>query len=203
VSSSKFAVVASWLLIATPVEAEDLVIKRPGAHADYTVEVEPHLDFAFFLPSAGSSGFGGGARLTFPVVHNGFVPKINNSVGIGLGVDWIHYNGCYYYAYYFNYAYCSNLDSFWFPVVMQWNFFLSTHWSVFGEPGLAITFANYGTYYGCYDPRGVPSPCANGPNRLGLDPVIFLGGRYHFSNDVSLTLRLGWPYASLGVSFML
>jgi hypothetical protein len=190
------------MLFTQTAEAEDLVIKRPGSHADYSAEVEPHADFAFFLPAAGSSGFGGGLRMTFPVMHDGFIPKINDSVGIGFGVDWIHYDGCYY-PYYYGYSYCSNLDSFWFPVVMQWNFYLSTHFSVFGEPGLAIDFANYGTYYGCYDPRGVPAPCANGPSRFGVDPVIFVGGRYHFSDQVALTLRLGWPYASLGVSFML
>jgi hypothetical protein len=202
-ASLAIAALTTPLLMTNPVEAEDVIIKRPGDHADYSVEVEPHLDLAFFMPAAGSSGFGGGARLTIPVMHNGFVPKINDSVGIGFGIDWIHYNGCYYYAYYYNYAYCNNLDSFWIPIVLQWNFFLSTHWSVFGEPGLGISFANYGAYYGCYDARGVPIACGNGPNRLGIDPIIFLGGRYHFSDQLALTLRLGWPYASLGLSFML
>ena len=31
-----------------------------------------------------------------------------------------------------------------FPVVMQWNFWLSQNWSVFGEPGLVIYMLDYG-----------------------------------------------------------
>jgi len=139
-------------------------------------------------------------RFTIPIVKNGFVPSINNSVGIGFGLDWLHYNGCYYRSA-FAPGFCDNLDSFWVPVVMQWNFFLGTHWSVFGEPGLSIVYQNFGNYYGCFD--GVRSvPCAGGPNHVSLEPVIFFGGRYHFSETAALTLRIGWPYASFGISFM-
>jgi hypothetical protein len=37
---------------------------------------------------------------------------------------------------------------------------------------------------------------------LTFDPfVLFVGGRLHFSEGVSLTMRVGWPYFSIGVSF--
>jgi hypothetical protein len=201
-----FACVALFACIAISrrARAEESVIRHPGDHPNFAVELEPHLGFAFLLPRAGSTGVGIGGRATIPIVKNGFVPSINNSVAIGFGLDWLHYNGCYYnvYPYTLN-TVCDNLDSFWVPAVLQWNFFLSTHWSVFGEPGISIVYHNFGNYYGCLNAFGQPAPCANGPNHVAVEPVIFVGGRYHFSETAALTLRIGWPYASIGVSFML
>ena len=84
-------------LFSTPALAEDSIIKRPGDHPHYSVELEPHLALAFLAPTAGSNGVGIGGRATIPIVQNGFVKTINNSVGIGFGLDWVHYNGCYYW----------------------------------------------------------------------------------------------------------
>ena len=50
---------------------------------------------------------------------NGFIDRINDSVGLGFGVDYTR-------------------DNTWLPLVMQWNFWLSEHWSVFGEPGYRV-----------------------------------------------------------------
>lgn len=198
------AAFVAFALGARTVRAEDSIIKRPGDHPTYSVEMEPHLALAFFVPTAGSSGVGVGGRFTIPIVKNGFISTINNSVGIGFGIDWISYNGCY--RRWGNPYSCPNFQAFWLPIVMQWNFFLSTHWSVFGEPGLALSINSYGScvdFY--YDNRGnrVAWDCGNAPSRLGVDPfVLFVGGRYHFSETTALTMRIGWPYASIGVSFM-
>jgi len=195
--------VVACALLAGPAQAEQSIIKRPGDHPRYSVELEPHLALAFLSPTAGSNGVGIGGRATIPLLDNGFITSINNSVGIGFGLDWLHYNGCYYYNGR-NYAGgCDNLNSFYFPVVMQWNFFLSTHWSVFAEPGLAIHHRSWGSDLACYDGAGRALPCAgSGPNRTDVDPfILFVGGRYHFSASTSLTMRIGWPYASIGVSF--
>jgi hypothetical protein len=195
-------VLLACLFASRSARAEESIIRHPGDHPNYSVEIEPHLDFAFFLPTAGSTGVGIGGRFTIPIVRNGFVPTINNNVGIGFGLDWLHYNGCYYRGIYFNYNACDNLDSFWVPVVMQWNFFLATHWSVFGEPGLSIVYQNFGTYYCGIDAFGNAVPCNGGPSHVSVEPVIFFGGRYHFSEGAALTLRIGWPYASIGISFL-
>jgi hypothetical protein len=190
-------------LATSAARAEESTIKRPGDHPKYSVELEPHLALAFLAPTAGSNGFGFGGRATIPIVENGFVKTINNSVGIGFGVDWLRYNDCFFANGRGFTGGCSNLNSFYFPVVMQWNFFLSTHWSVFGEPGLAIHHRDWGSGLTCVDGAGRPiADCGAGPNRTDIDPFIFFfGGRYHFSDGASLTLRIGWPYASLGVSF--
>jgi hypothetical protein len=194
------------ILLATPAQAEESIIRRPGDHPNYGFEVEPHLLAAFLLTRAGE-GFGLGGRFTIPIVKNGFVSSINNSVGIGFGLDWAHYNGCYYY-YYFDPAFgsaCPSINTFVVPVVMQWNFFLSKHWSVFGEPGLALEYTSWGSCPGYYvDPQGRVHNylCPIGPNHVTFDPfILFVGGRYQFSDGVALTMRVGWPYFSIGVSF--
>jgi hypothetical protein len=69
------------------------------------------------------------------------------------------------------------------PVVMQWNFWLSKQWSVFGEPGLFIYLD---------DQDG------------GLQLLSLWGGaRFHIQERFTLTARIGHPTFTLGVSFLL
>jgi hypothetical protein len=210
-SKSPFALLLSSvavlyvLLTSTVARADESIIRQPGAHRDYSVEIEPHLLASFLMTRAGE-GVGAGVRFTIPVVKNGFIASINNNVGIGFGLDWAHYNGCYYYYYYDPlYGYdCPSLNTFVVPVVMQWNFFLAKHWSVFAEPGLALEYGTYGSCPGYYvDRQGNVHNylCPNGPSHVTLDPVVmFIGGRFHINDTVSLTARLGWPYFSIGLS---
>ncbi len=147
--------------------AEQAIIKRPGDHPRYVFEAEPHLLVGW---RELGDGPGIGFRGTIPLVHNGFISSINNSVGIGFGfdVDPIRH-----------------ADKFAVPIVMQWNFWLSTHWSVFGEPGAAIE-AGAG--------RDKDRP---------VRPVIYAGGRLHFTEAIALTLRVGYPDLAVGISFLL
>ncbi len=179
--------------------ADRLIIKEPGNQPTYSTELEPHLVLGGVLPTLNApdhQGFGLGARASFPVARDGFIGKINDSVAIGVGLDWVHYGnawqGCV--AYHDNGRTCADYERHaisyvWIPVVMQWNFFLSEQWSVFGEPGLALRFMSDEDRYG---------------DTLRLDPfVLYLGGRWHFSDTATLTLRLGSPTFSVGVSFLL
>jgi hypothetical protein len=143
--------------------AEQLLIKHPGDHPDYRFELEPHALVGFGGPFDRDPGLGVGARGTFSIVQNGFVKSINNSVGVGFGLDFVP----------------SRDARILVPVYMQWNFWLSTHWSVFGEPGLGF---------------------ANG--RRAVHPIFSAGGRYHFTEKIALTMRVGYPALSVGVSFL-
>jgi hypothetical protein len=144
---------------STSARADRSTIKHPGVHPDYVFEAEPHAivdPFDKFAPGVGFRG-------TIEIVDNGFVSSINNTVGIGFGVDWTEKHVRV-------------------PVVMQWNFWLSRNWSVFGEPGGALRFKK---------------------NKTDPELAFYAGGRYHFSDAVTLTLRVGHPVASVGVSFLL
>jgi hypothetical protein len=180
--------VLGFLLAAGDASADD-TIKNPGDHPSYRVEIEPHFLFGWDNLYA-SNGYGLGARFAIPIVENGFVPTINNSVAIGFGVDFLHYDYCYLRG--FN---CS-ANALIFPVVMQWNFFVAQKWSVFGEPGLFF-------YKGFYDTsicNGVPN--CDTPSSFWVRPALYLGGRYYFSEHITLTMRIGYPTFSIGVSFM-
>src|SRR5258708_9976410 len=139
------AAALSLAVLACRSARADDTIKRPGDHPQYSVEIDPHVLGGWtHYNYAANDGLGLGARFSIPLVDNGFVSTINNSVAITFGVDWLHYSGvdCYYY---YNYngprgpGYCYNVGDanyLFFPVAMQWNFFVAKQWSVFGEPGL-------------------------------------------------------------------
>jgi hypothetical protein len=151
-----FAVAA--FALATPASAQS-VIKQPGAHPDYIFEAEPHALVDFFDDFHPGVGFRG----TLKLVDNGFVKTINNSIGLGFGVDW-------------------NDNHFRLPVVMQWNFWLTRKWSVFGEPGGLLDFSD---------------------DKVKPHFTFYAGGRYHFTDKITLTMRVGYPLATVGVSFLL
>lgn len=161
--------------------ADDLLIDRPSVHPQYNFEAEPHVLLGVLPPPgpADGNGFGLGFRGTFEIVDNGFVNTINNTVGIGVGVDYIGYSWDHCEA-----GRCTDEATgyLWFPIVMQWNFWLSREWSVFGEPGVGIRVDD---------------------EDISLDPAqFFVGGRWHFSQYVALTARLGYPTFSVGASFI-
>lgn len=141
---------------------ERSIIRNHGDHPAYVFEAEPHLLLGYGGPFESDGSPGLGFRGTFNIT-DGFIKSINDSVGVGVGID-IGTDGRVLV-----------------PIVMQWNFWLSTHWSVFGEPGLAI---------------------GSGP-RSNLWPAFYAGGRFHFTDRIALTLRIGYPDISVGVSFLL
>lgn len=173
-------------------------IRTRGARPSYGVELEPHILLTPWNPPGigDGEGFGLGARGTFEILGEGFIPSINDSVGVGVGLDWIHYadsdveeggdcarveqapNGipvCVEVA--------GDTDYLWIPVVMQWNFWLHKKWSVFGEPGIALRFDDM--------------------DELRVSPfVLYAGGRYHVSEQFALTMRIGYPSFSIGGSFL-
>ncbi len=162
------AVCLGSLLSANPAKADESIITTPGDHPTYRFEAEPHGLLGFGGPfEKGRGDFGAGFRGTIVIVDNGFVKTINNSVGIGFGGDVFAGRGTVFV-----------------PVVMQWNFWLTTHWSVFGEPGVGFALNPF-------------------KGRDLAHPVIDLGGRYHFSDKIALTLRVGYPAVSVGASFFL
>lgn len=164
------------LALSSPAMAQNL-IKSPTAHSQYSVELEPHLAFDIL----GDDDFGLGARATFEIVDPGFVTSINNTVGIGVGLDWLDGDRC-------RAGVCRDRDVLFIPIVMQWNFWFTPHWSAFGEPGLTLEFRDDDFVDG---------------DDTDIDVAFFVGGRYNFNDRIGLTLRLGRPMASFGVSFFL
>ncbi len=160
----------------------DSIIKNPNDHPDYAVELEPHLNIGFFGPGIfrlgrGGRGFrgdlepafGAGFRATPIIVDPGFIPKLNNTVGITFGLDVASCGRS-----------CVNDVQIAIPVGMQWNFYVHEKWSVFGEVGGQIRTDFEDAW---------------------PDLLFQVGGRYHFDEDLALTMRAGYPWFSVGLSF--
>ena len=174
---------ASVAVLFAPEARADSVIKQPNRHPVYRAELEPHLNI---LPwhrnygvghynGFGDVEFGGGFRASIEVADPAFIRKINNTVAITFGVDFTNISDC-------RGCYHGHDFSFWSPVALQWNFFLTDKWSVFGEAGFMLR--SYGFLDDVY-----------------ADFTLAAGARYHFNDNVALTMRVGYPFVSVGVSF--
>jgi hypothetical protein len=142
--------------------AEENTARDDWNHPDHAFELEPH---ALLAPFYDHGLPGVGVRGTLTLARDGFIDGVNDSVGLGFGADWTR-------------------DTTWVPIVMQWNFWVSEHWSVFGEPGVALRLRDD------FDDRGP-------------DFTIYGGARYRFARSAALTFRVGHPALTLGVSFLL
>src|SRR4051812_29366311 len=70
-------------------------IKQPGERPHYVFEAEPHIDLGLFDPPGfgAGTGIGFGFRGSVQLLQNGFIPKLNNSVALGFGADYLRYDG--------------------------------------------------------------------------------------------------------------
>lgn len=188
-------VVLAALVLTSSAQAQ---IKSPGQHPRYSAELEPHLVFQWSNNRwYDDDGIGVGLRASIPVIDNGPIETINNNFAISFGLDWAHFDDCG------NSNFCGS-DDFWIPVVMQWNFFLSKVVSLFPELGLGIQYSRY-NWEGA-----IPGGCRNfngndicDDSDLDIDLVLWLGARFMVSDSIGLTLRLGTPSLTFGVSFLL
>jgi len=160
--SFPLALLATLTLHPAEAHAEENIARDDWNHPNHAFELEPHALLAPFYKK-GLPGFG--LRGTVTLARDGFINGVNDSVGLGFGADWTN-------------------DTTWVPVVMQWNFWLSEHWSVFGEPGVALRLRDD------FKDRGP-------------DFTLYGGARYRFARAAALTFRVGHPALSLGVSFFL
>ena len=200
---------AALIWLGSPATAQaQSIIKQPGNHPDYSVEIEPHLAFQWAGRLGANEGFGPGARVNIPFMHNGPISTINNNMGISFGLDVTFGDGglgyCYgpYYDRRLYNGYDCSVTEFWLPVAMQWNFWLTKVISVFGEPGFAIAHRrwNYDVY--CNGNLGDPA-CDRHFSATDIDFIFAGGGRFMFSDHVGATVRIGYPMITAGINFLL
>jgi hypothetical protein len=158
--------VMAWLAAGSrDASAEQLLISHRGEHPAYFFELEPEVIIVFNRSL--NDGPGVGVRGSIPILQNGFIPSINNSVAISFGIDKDPIGSG------------STLNV---PVALQWNFWLSDHWSVLGEPGIFIQFDDTAKAFF----------------------QLWGGARYHFNDAWAVMARVTLPNApafSVGVSF--
>lgn len=184
------------------VASAETIIRQPGNHPPYGVDLEPHLVLSWDDPFYGGSAVGLGVRATIPFLRNGPISTINNDMGIGFGLDWVTRSSCNhnYYgpggpAYYNND--CS-VYSIYLPVVLQWNFYITDIITVYGEPGFAIRYS-HASWNGYYQ---------NGRwdwSDSSTDPILVMSGgaKFMFGKNIGVNVRVGYPYFTVGASFLL
>lgn len=182
--------------------AEQVVVYDARTPIGYTFEIEPHLVLGTAPPGPGyGSGAGIGLRGSFVLIPDGFIGGVNDSVALGVGLDYARYDGalglqgsrdqCLHFEPGPNgTSVCTQVTSnggsynyLFAPVVVQWNFWLTRRFSAFGEPGVDLyLLGNHG---------------------FGIGPALYVGGRFQIADRITLTLRIGYPTLAFGVSFMM
>jgi hypothetical protein len=167
---------------ATVGAREETIIKDPDQHPNYIAELEVHGVVAYgggplAIGRYDTLAFGPGFHANIRILKNGFIPKLNNSIAIGVGAELVFAtNGAVRLL---------------TPVVLQWSFWVTTHWSVFAEPGFTIDFPMSSANM---DKTGEP---------IYFTPLLAVGARYNFSDHFAFVMRVGYPLSSVGVSFFL
>jgi hypothetical protein len=173
--------------VASPASAQDAYrAEDRGEFANYSLEVEPHFTFG---PDNvyGASGFGGGLRLSIPVV-GGALGNVPDNLAVSFGGDIVHYDNCYY-------SDQCGANYLMFPIAAQWNLFLVRRFSLFFEGGAYI-------YKGFFDNCGPVDNGCSAPSDFGVLPTFAVGARVHLSPGAALTARLGYPTTTIGFSFL-
>jgi hypothetical protein len=173
----------AWADVVVHVEAPPPARDEAAA---YPFELEPHFTFG---PENvyGNAGFGAGLRAGLPLL-TGHLGEVPDNLALSVGGDMVHYDNCFYSG-------DCGANYLLVPVAAQWNVFVARQFSVFGEAGL---YMYKGWFAGC----GPDDVGCSTPSEFGVLPTIAIGGRFHFADMAALTLRLGYPTTTIGVSFM-
>ncbi len=203
------ATAAASVLFAGSLANAQSTIKNPGDHNKYSVELEPHGLVQYgWTPDWVGTGWGLGFRASIPFLDNGPISTINNNMAITFGLDWAHFHEdwwCWggprwYNGYPWNASYGCSANSLWFPVALQWNFFLTDIISVFGEPGIALVHDWWNGWWPCNLPGAPNGLCKVTQSNTGVAPVFWAGARFMFSKNVGVAVRVGFPSSSVGLA---
>jgi hypothetical protein len=125
-------------------------------------------------------GFVTGLRFAIPILHNGFIPKLNNAVYINFGMDFYWIN-----------TWSNTGGAMGFPVNLLWEFYFTNRWSAFTELGVNV-FLPPSLFQG----NGYHASAGNWI-------VAQVGGRFYINDKIALTARIGNPFFLFGATFLL
>lgn len=160
------ALVAPWAASAAEVESGDHI---------HGVRFDVHGVFG------GYGSLGAGLRVDIPILPDGIIEEADDELALSPGADVFFTD--FYPDYYDGGPYVIP------SLVLQWNFFLGSRWSVFPEAGVALFVGDRH-----YLRRGVDG--------FYLSPDLGLGARYQFGARNALLARVSTPTGlQLGVTF--
>ncbi|MFZ5438588.1 MAG: hypothetical protein ACOZQL_01200 [Myxococcota bacterium] len=124
--------------------------------------------------------FGFGARYDIPILHDGFIPAINDSFHIEFGLDFSGVAG--YRTFYPLLA---------IPVEVMWQFHMTQKLGLYAKLGAALEFS-----FISYCPT--VGPCTG---VVGGRPIGNVGLIYKFSEKLSFRAEVGYPWVKVGLGF--
>jgi hypothetical protein len=161
---------------------------RANWHPRYGAEIEAHMTVAafdqFFV------GLGSGVRVNVPIFRpfKGF----DNDLGVGFGLDVVRYGA---YKPLDPIEPTLRLAAYYVPLYAQWNVWLGSRASLFLEPTLLYRYAEF------IDSCTLPQNKTCAPTTR-FTPTASVGVRFRIVDKVSGTVRVGWPMATLGASWL-
>jgi len=172
-------------LAASSVPADAFAEGESGIHASGglldTSTHERYQQISIFGVLSGYSGIGIAGRYVLPIVRDGFIPSLNDSVELEFGADlWYGWGwGSYYYGY--NYGYAGYLGVA--PVVEgTWTFHFFPKFDAYAKLGGGLSIRTNG--YG-----------------VGFFPVGTAGINYRFGDKIALRAEIGY-HLRVGLSFL-
>jgi hypothetical protein len=157
--------------------------RQPGGLMDRSDQVrKQQLSFFLGIPWY-ALGVGVGARYYIPIMHNGFLPTVNDEFGIEFGAD-----AAFGFAYGFGFL----LD---IPVEVSWQFHFTQDFSAYAKLGIALEFDI--TRYRCY------GSVFGGCSLVWVNPISTVGIFYKLNETISLRAEVGYPWLKVGIGIAL
>lgn len=180
-------------LLALPVAADDdkpsgdngNVFRAQGGLLDRSPKRRPQMLSVFLGLPYGyyyyGFPFGIGGRYLIPLVHDGFIPALNDEFSIEFGLDLSAAAGTRFYS------------TLGVPVELMWNFHFSKKFAAYVKAGAVLEF-NF-----------VPYVCTNqfncGRGYVSASPIGNLGLIFRFSEKISFRAEVGYPWVKIGLGF--
>lgn len=151
------------------------------AAADYGANrrgyrLEAHLDLGWY------GAVGAGFRADFVIVKDGLIDGVDDELSLSPGFEAM---------WFYSPAYSKHGDGFgfWPLLALGWTFYLNQDWSIFPEIGVVFFV-------------GQPERYRERYWNTFVAPFLGFGGRFAFSANNSLVMRVSWPAGlQVGVTF--
>lgn len=140
-------VLGALLGMSVPVDAhaqeKTSAFRQPGGLFDTSEHERPQMLSVYgILPWGYGFGFGAAARYGIPIVKQGFIPKLNDSVELEFGGDlWFASYNYGFLGSSYDYGYTGLL----IPVEGQWSFHLTPRVTTYAKVGLGWNFYFWNT----------------------------------------------------------
>jgi hypothetical protein len=172
---SRALLAATVLVVGTVANASSADAQQYGGIDGVRFDV--HLDLGWY------GAFGAGFRADIPIVPDGIVDGVSDDLAISPGID-------VFFLTYNDYYDDDGGVAFAPLVALQWNFYVSEHWSLFPELGFAMLIGDYGYGHRHHN------------DRVHASLFLGLGARYHFNTRNALLMRISWPAGfQIGITF--